>query len=258
MKFWLRIGVYVVLLSLACIFAFQTKRNYDRLMTEQATQEKDSGERVPAQAGAAVVEPDLGRLVKYGLVFVLSAAGLGLLVAHDVARYFGHRAVKALYNDEGEGMKVPEYELAEERWADGDFLQAIQILRDYLKTNPREQHAALRIAEIYEKDLQNYLAAALEYEEVLKTNLEPERWGWAAIHLVNIYSGRLNQPDKALALLRRIVGEYGQTAAAKKARERLAQLEGTSTAESGQADFITEEPTGETPKLPPGFLPKKT
>ena len=34
-------------------------------------------------------------------------------------------------------------------------------MREYLKKNPREQHAALRIAEIYEKDLQNNLAAAL-------------------------------------------------------------------------------------------------
>src|SRR2546429_1455339 len=45
----------------------------------------------------------------------------------------------------------------------GNFLEAIQLMRDYLKQNPREQHVALRIAEIYEKDLQNFLAAALEY-----------------------------------------------------------------------------------------------
>ena len=56
-------------------------------------------------------------------------------------------------------------------------------MREYLLKNPREQHVSLRIAEIYEKDLANPLAAALEYEEVLKQKLPAERWGWAAIHL---------------------------------------------------------------------------
>ena len=60
-------------------------------------------------------------------------------------------------------------------------------MRDYYNKNPREVHVALRIAEIYEKDLNNHLAAALEYEEVLKKKLPAERWGWAAIHLVNLY-----------------------------------------------------------------------
>ncbi len=98
------------------------------------------------------------------------------------------------------------------------------MLRDYLKKNPRELHAALRIAEIYEKDLKNYLAAALEYEEVLKHKLPPERWGWAAIHLCNLYS-KLNHQDKTLNLLHRIVNEYPKTAAAKKARTRLGLAE---------------------------------
>ena len=94
-------------------------------------------------------------------------------------------------------------------------------MRDYLKANPREQHVAIRIAEIYEKDLQNPLAAALEYEELLKQKLQPEQWAWTAIHLCNLYNGKLSQPDKANVLLRRIVDEYGETSAAEKARKRL-------------------------------------
>src|SRR4030095_7714562 len=73
----------------------------------------------------------------------------------------------------------------------------------------------------YEKDLGNYLASALEYEEVLKKRLPAERWGWAAIHLSNLYSGKLNKTEDATRLLYRIIEEYGQTAAARKARERL-------------------------------------
>jgi tetratricopeptide (TPR) repeat protein len=99
-------------------------------------------------------------------------------------------------------------------------LEAIEMMREYLKKNPREQFVALRIAEIYEKDLNNFVAASLEYEEVLKKRLPPERWGWAAIHLCNIYS-RMGQQDKMRALLERIAKDYPKTIAAKKARHNL-------------------------------------
>src|SRR5437764_6258662 len=115
-------------------------------------------------------------------------------------------------------------------WANGDHLEAIKIMREYLAKNPREQHVAIRIAEIYEKDLNNNLAAALEYEEVLKHKLQPERWGWAAIHLCNLYF-RLNQEQKAHDLLRRIVNEYPTTPAAEKARKRLEQVDGAAVSE---------------------------
>jgi tetratricopeptide (TPR) repeat protein len=160
-------------------------------------------------------------------------------------------------------------------------LEAIQLMRDFLKKNPRAQYASLRIAEIYEKDLRNYLAAALEYEEVLKKKLPAERWGWAAIHLCNLYS-KTGQQDKVMALLRRIADEYPKTAAAKKARARLgipepeveteaatateptpnAEIEG----EDGSVTFSLDDekpaeaaaPPPPPPKsnLPPGFRPK--
>ena len=131
-------------------------------------------------------------------------------------------------------------------------------MRDYLKLHPREQYVALRIDEIYEADLHNYLAAALEYEEVLKKRLPDERWGWAAIHLANIYSGKLNKTEEATALLRRIVDEYGRTAAAKKARERLGLPEPVAVVEAPTPPPVAEStPPPEPPSnLPPGFRPK--
>jgi TolA-binding protein len=161
-----------------------------------------------------------GSMITYLAAFVGSVIGLGLLIAYDVTQIVGTQAVDFLFNDAGEGQRDPEYERAEAEWANGKFLDAIQLMRDFLKKHPREIYAALRIAEIYEKDLKNPLAAALEYEEVLKHKLPAERWGWAAIHLCNLYS-RLNQSDKALALLRRVADDYPKTGAAKKARVRL-------------------------------------
>jgi TolA-binding protein len=197
-------------------------------------------------------------LIKYMGAFFLMVIGLGLLAARDVSSFMASRALKVLYNDDGEGLKTPEYEQAEQVWADGNHLEAIRMMRDYLKSNPREQHVALRIAEIYEKDLQNLLAAALEYEEVLKHKLTPDRWSWAAIHLCNLYF-KLDQEPKAVALLRRIAAEYGQTPAAEKARKRLSQLaaEGAIPIEEEKIPQSPPEPDKPASNLPPGFGPRK-
>ena len=89
------------------------------------------------------------------------------------------------------------------------------MMREYLKKNPREQYVALRIAEIYEKDLGNHVAASMEYEEILKKRLPAERWGWAAIHLCNIYA-KMGQQEKVGALLEKIARDYPKPAPAEK------------------------------------------
>jgi len=241
MKHWIRIGGYVVFITLACIFGVTVKRQYKQFMDyQEVNAARDPVESLSKSARASrTLQPDFSNLLLYGGVFVLSVVGGGLLFAHDVSTYLGNKALKVLYNDDSEGITDPDYEVAEQEWADGNFLEAIQLLRAYLKKNPREVHAALRIAEIYEKDLKNHLAAALEYEELLKNKLPAERWGWAAIHLANLYSGKLNKTDQAVAWLRRIDAEYGDTAAAEKARLRLALYD------MGNAEALSEEPTPE-------------
>ncbi len=253
-----KIALSVVLAASALFFGWGFKTNYARLMD-------DSG----AKADADLVNPKLPDYQKnvvetrtdyhlgaWGAALVVSVVLLGLMSAHAASQYLGGRALKVLYNDDAEGVASPDYERAEQEWAKGNHLEAIQLMREYLKANPREQHVALRIAEIYEKDLANHLAAALEYEEVLKQKLPPERWGWAAIHLCNLYTGKLNQLDKAVALLRRIDAEHGETAAAEKARKRLEQFvaEGIIAPPRTQpvSDAVPAAPT-----MPPGFAPKK-
>lgn len=196
-------------------------------------------------------------------VFLLSLVGLAILIGLEIANFFGNRTIKFLYNDDAVGVANPEYESAEQVWANGDHLEAIRMMREYLAKNPREQYVALRIAEIYEKDLGNYLAAALEYEEVLKHKLAPDRWGWAAIHLCNLYF-KLNQEEKAYALLRRLVKEHPDVPAAEKARKRLEQVDapGALPEEIATESQVKAQPAKAPPEqpksnLPPGFRPRK-
>ena len=212
----------------------------------------------PPSRAAAPPEPTLSTLMGYGAGLFAVVLFLGLLLAHDFSDFVAERFTRFMLSDEGEEMKAPEYDQAEQVAMDGRPLEAIQMMREYLKKKPRKLYVAIRIAEIYEKDLGNYLAAALEYEEILKNRLRPEQWGWAAIHLANLYSGKLGQTAKAVALLRRISSEYGNTAAAVKARARLAQLEGEGGgAEAASAPAEIEEEPAPPSNLPRGFRPKQ-
>ena len=200
----------------------------------------------------------VGRLMAYGVTGFFVFVGLSVLIAHDVSRFIASRVDDFIFNADLKGVKDPDYEEAEKTWAKGEYLDAIRMLRDYLNRHPREQYVSLRIAEIYEDNLGNHLAAALEYEEILKKRLPHERWGWAAIHLVNIYSGKLNRGAEAEQLLHRIINEYGETAAAKKARERLGIPQPVV-----DVPVAAPEPEAATPKkdeppsnLPKGFRPK--
>jgi TolA-binding protein len=251
---------------------------------------------VPASAPApapGTTAAQRGNLVGDLAAFVLSVIGLGLLIAYDVTQMVGSQAVEFLFNDKSELMRDPEYERAEDTWANGKHLEAVEMMREYLKKHPREQYVALRIAEIYEKDLRNYVAASLEYEEIIKKKLPDERWGWAAIHLCNIYT-KMNQQEKVNALLQRIARDYPKTSAAKKARrnlglpepeeaaaapaEELVEAAAAQNSEQGPVFDLDEaiasteeeaalppaaasaEPPPEAPSkpsLPPGFRPKK-
>ena len=105
----------------------------------------------------------------------------------------------------------------------GKYMKAIELLREWLTQNPRDLHAGKRIAEIYENDLNNPLAAAMEYEEMLTWRMDAERWGWICIRASNLWSGKLEQPDKAMAILEQLMKKAGHTEAAKKAARRLEQ-----------------------------------
>lgn len=194
--------------------------------------------------------------------FVASLLGLAGLVAWEVSRWFSRRTGDVLLSENAPATTDAEYEAAEAEWANGNHLEAVRMMREYLDKNPSEQYAAIRIAEIYEKDLHNYVAASLELEEVLTKRLSREKWGWTAIHLANLYSGKMNQPEKAIAWLERIIRDYPDTGAAKKARTRLGVPEDAAVAgaESPGPAPASDPEAAEDPgaaNLPKGFSSKK-
>lgn len=194
------------------------------------------------------------RLLFWGFLGLISVAGLGALVAYDLTQYAGNRATESLFDHDGEGIPESIDDQVEAAYGEGDFLGAIRLLREYLAEHPKAVEAQIRIAELYEKDLNNPLAAALEYEEVLKRSLRPEKRGWTCIHLVNLYN-RMQKPDQAVEWLQRIVKECPGTPAAAKAQERLeaAGLEVPEPPTAAESAPSQDEPPS---NLPPGFRPR--
>jgi TolA-binding protein len=214
-----------------------------------------AGTSSPAAKGAPAAK---GKGFPWLAGFVASLIGLAGLLAWEVSRWFSRRTGDLLLSENAPATTDAEYEAAEAEWANGNHLEAVRQMREYLDKNPSEQYAAIRIAEIYEKDLHNYVAATLELEEVLTKRLSREKWGWTAIHLANLYSGKMSQPEKAIALLERIIRDYPETGAAKKARSRLGIAEDAAPSTAAPAPIEPEpEADSGSPNLPKGFSSKK-
>ncbi len=226
----IRIGLYAILLLLALFFGQRFYSEYSKLMRDPGDATSDLTASTPTDRKIATGDSRLSYLIIFGSGLFVSVVIAGLMAAHDLSQFVAARALKFIYDEDVQIEKDPDYEEAEKEWANANYLEAVRLMREYVRRKPREVHVLIRIAEIYEKDLNNPLAAALEYEEVLTHKLRPERWGWAAIHLCNLYS-KLNMQDKSLALLQRIEAECGETPPAEKARKRLALLAGETPAE---------------------------
>jgi hypothetical protein len=155
------------------------------------------------------------------LLVVLGAAAL--MGALDLKRSVKRRTERWLLQAASPVEPVPEIQQAEQARAAGEPLEAVRLLREFLQGHPYELHAMSRIAEIYRYDLKNDLAAALEYEEMLKHPLPDDQWSWAALHLAKLY-GRLNELDKSVALLERIDSEFGHTVAGRRAKQALERV----------------------------------
>jgi flagellar basal body-associated protein FliL len=252
-----KIILIIVLAVGTFIFSVWFYSSYNRFM-EAASQaaDQDKVEQLTPTGKTIVAPSGYAKVMILGALTVAMALGLGVLGGHELSHFIAERTVKHLYDDIAV-THDKDYEVAEQEWANGHYLEAINLMREFLAQKPKQVHVAIRIAEIYEKDLNNPLAAALEYEEVLKHRLAPEQWGWTAIHLCNIYLSKLNQKDQAIALLLRIDAEHGQTAAAEKARKRLAAF-AEEAVNSGELTGVAIPPIEEeesTPR-PRKFEPK--
>ena len=159
----------------------------------------------------------------YLALFALAALLLVWLSASDIRAFVRNRTEAWMVQAASSGGPAPELEEAQKLRASGEPLDAIRVLREHLQANPYNVTVMARIAEIYRYDLSNNLAAALEYEELLKHKVPDEQWAWAALHLAKLY-GELNELEKSVSLLERLDDGYAHTVAGRRAKKALEHM----------------------------------
>ena len=191
-----------------------------------------------AKAGTTAAAKELdalrkGRRVGAGYIrILLSTLGcgaaltvLGFLAAQDIGRLLKFRLGKSVTYVDARSERNDQFDRAQLLAAKGKHTAALKLLQDVLAKHPHHARSLLLTAEIHDKQLGDYPAAALHYEQLLRLNLPAEQWGWTAIRLANIYSGKLGQPDSAIDLMKRLARDHPDTPAGAKAVKRLAKIE---------------------------------
>lgn len=164
------------------------------------------------------------RILFSTLGFGASLTVLGFLAAQDFGRLLKFRLGKEVTYVDARSERNDQFDRAQVLAAKGKHAAALRLLQEILAKHPQHARSLLLVAEIHDKEMGDYAAAALHYEQLLRLNLPPEQWGWTAIRLANIYSGKLGQPDTALDLMKRLASEHPDTPAGAKAIKRLAKI----------------------------------
>lgn len=190
----------------------------------KATAPGEEGDESSAVRSNRRVGRNYLHLLGYTLGFAGALTVLGFVAAQDFGHLLKFRLGKEVSYVDARSERNALYERAERVALNGQHREAIKLLQSLLARHPSHTHSVLRIAELYDKELQDYPNAALHYEQLLELKLPAEQWGWAAIRLANIYSGKLGRPDAALELIRRLATEQPGTPAGAKALKRLAKI----------------------------------
>lgn len=204
MRIVLKLIFYVAAISALCWLMPQIAVSFHRATTAGST-------------------PDASRAYALFAAYLLVGAALALFVAWDVSRFVGGFAGQLFWSGGRIASITPAWWKAERLCRDRQPLDAIRVLREFYEAHPRQWAAAVRIAEIYERDLHDPLAAALEYESLLQQRLPKTARAEILLRLAACHLLRHQTADSA-ARLRQVIAEFPDSAAAKKAERRLARL----------------------------------
>jgi len=158
---------------------------------------------------------------------LIAGAVLAMFMAWDVAQFLGWQAERLFLGGGRLSRLTPVWWTSERLRKEGNANEAVRVLRETFESRPRQWRLSVRIAEIYQHDLDNPLAAALEYEELLKRRLPRPARAWLMVRLAACYL-LLRRADDAAAKLREVMRKFPHTPAAEKAGRRLARMESRS------------------------------
>jgi len=162
-----------------------------------------------------------------GLILSLMYGGvLFCLFGWPMIQHVGDR-IGTLYTGGDEGFRIsPEYSVAEARAGAGKYQEAIDEYRKVIAEYPEDIYPHLRIAEMAVKHLHDLNLGELELLSALGKATGEDSTALAAGRLADFYQLTLQDPARALEVMKQVREKIPGAKQARLAEERIAVLEG--------------------------------
>jgi tetratricopeptide (TPR) repeat protein len=158
--------------------------------------------------------------IPVGLAVGAAAGALGLFMARSVGNTWKH-----LTMDGSTTPYIEQYSALQALVMQGKLDEALASFESVIKERPETIEARIRAAEMYSRQKGNHHRAAELLREVQRIpTITQGHDVYVAHRLVDLFTGPLNEPGRALVELRRLIERYPRSAAADRAREALATL----------------------------------
>jgi tetratricopeptide (TPR) repeat protein len=145
---------------------------------------------------------------------------LAWLAANAAGNAWKHVAI-----DGGSTPYVEQYSQQQALVMQGRLDDALASFESVLRDRPDSVDARIRAAELYTREAGNHHRAAELFREAQRIpTITPGQDVQISHRLVDLLTGPLNDPGRALVELRRLIERYPGTPAALRAREALATL----------------------------------
>jgi hypothetical protein len=163
------------------------------------------------------------------------AIGAGV-IAGGAGWIIGEMAGSAWKRITVDGASTPyqeQYSYQQALVMQGRVDDALESFEAVIAEKPAEISPRIKAAELYTREKQNHRRAAELFREIQRiTGVGVGEDIYASNRLVDLYTGPLNEPGRALVELRRLADRYPGSPAAQHAREALATLKARSRADN--------------------------
>jgi tetratricopeptide (TPR) repeat protein len=157
--------------------------------------------------------------IPYGLL-------LWVLFGIPFIRRVGETAAGLYTGDDTQSLIMPEYGVAEARIGVGKYEEAVDEYRKVIANYPEDIYPHLRIAELAVKHLNDLKLGELELLSALAKAKGEDSTALAAGRLADFYQLTLQEPARALEVMKQLREKIPGTKQARLAEERIALLDG--------------------------------
>ena len=164
----------------------------------------------------------------FGLLALFIFCGIVafLIFGLPIIQRIGEKASTLFMPSDSNFRIMPEYSVAEARVKKGKYQEAVDEYRKVIVEHPDDIYPHLRIADLALHHLNDVKLAELELMSAFAKAKGEDTTALAAGRLADFYQHTLQEPARALDVMKQLREKIPNTKQAKLAEERIAVLEG--------------------------------